>query len=43
MQLRQAQLIALAEVEGEFALAAIEMAGLMSDNSDIWIRGITNE
>ena len=42
MQLRQSQLIALAEVEGAYAIASIEMASLMNDNSDVWHRGTTN-
>ena len=43
MQIRQSQLIALAEVEGTVALASIEMASLIGDNSDVWQRGITNQ
>ena len=43
LQVRQSQLIALAELEGEIASASIEMASLISDNSEVWHRGITNE
>jgi len=43
MQMRQSQLIALAEVESAFASASIEMASLMGDNSEVWHKGITNE
>jgi hypothetical protein len=43
MQLRQSQLIALAEAEGVFAIASIEMASLIGDNSEVWKKGIANE
>jgi hypothetical protein len=43
MQLRQSQRIALAEVEGTVTTASIEMASLMSDNSEVWHRGIAGE
>jgi hypothetical protein len=43
MQLRQSQRIALAEVEATFATASIEMVSLMSENQEIWYRGISNE
>ena len=43
MQMRQSQLIALAEVEGAVTSASIEMASLISDNAEVWHRGSTNE
>ena len=41
LQLRQSQRIALAEVEGAFATASIEVASLISEHSDIWSKGVS--
>ena len=43
LQLRQSQLIALAEVDGSIIAGSIEMASLISDNSEVWSRGAMDE
>ena len=43
LQMRQSQQIALAEVDAAIVSASIEMASLMSDNSEVWARGIADE
>jgi hypothetical protein len=43
LELRQSQDIALADIEASFAAASIEMASLVSDNSEVWARGIAGE
>ena len=43
IQLRQSQRIALAEVEAANSAASIELASLLSDHSEVWVRGIAGE
>lgn len=43
MQLRQSQRIALAEVEAANSATSIELASLLSDHSEVWVRGIAGE
>ncbi len=43
LQLRQSQRIALAEVEAANSSASIELASLLSDHSEAWVRGIAGE
>ena len=43
LEMRQAQKIALAEIEAAFVSASIEIERLISDNSEVWARGIADE
>lgn len=43
LEMRQSQKIALAEIEAAYASASIEMASLISDNSEVWAIGIADE
>ncbi len=43
LQLRQSQQIALAEMEAANSSASIELASLLSDHSEVWVRGIAGE
>ena len=43
LQLRQSQRIALAEMEAANSSASVELASLLSDHSEIWVRGIARE
>ena len=43
LQLRQSQRIALAEMEAANSSASIELASLLSDHSEVWVRGIAGE
>jgi hypothetical protein len=43
LEMRQSQKIALAEIEAAFVSASVEMASLISDNSEVWARGIADE
>ena len=43
LQMQQSQRIALAEIEATRASTAIEMASLISDNAEVWARGIADE
>ena len=43
LELRQSQKISLADIEASFAAASIEMASLVSDNSEIWAKGIAGK
>ncbi len=43
LQLRQSQRIALAEIEAANSSASIELASLLSDHSEAWVRGIAGE
>jgi len=43
LEMRQSQKIALAEIEASYASASVEIASLISDNSEVWSRGIADE
>ena len=43
LEMRQSQKIALAEIEASFVSASIEIESLISDNSEVWARGIADE
>ena len=43
LQLRQSQRIALAEMEAASSSSSVELASLLSDHSEIWVRGIAGE
>ena len=43
LQLRQSQRIALAEVQAANSSASIELASLLSDHSEAWVRGVAGE
>ena len=43
LEIQQSQKIALAEIEAAFASASIEIASLLSENSEVWARGIADE
>jgi len=43
LEMRQSQSIALAEIEAAYISASIQSASLISENSDVWKRGIANE
>jgi hypothetical protein len=43
LEMRQSQNIALAEIEAAFVAASIEIESLISDNSEVWARGIADE
>ena len=43
LELRQSREIARADIEASYASASIEMAGLISENSEVWTKGITGK
>jgi hypothetical protein len=43
VEMRQSQKIALAEIEANFVSASVELESLISDNSEVWVRGIADE
>lgn len=43
LQLRQSDQIARAEIQATFGLMSIEIAALMTDHSDVWVRGNAKE
>jgi len=43
LQLQQSQQIALADLEASYSSASIEIASLISDNSEVWAKGIVGE
>jgi hypothetical protein len=43
LEMRQSQKISLAELEASFVSASVEIASLISDNSEVWARGIADE
>ena len=43
LQLQQSQRIALAEVQATDSSASIELASLLSDHSEAWVRGVAGE
>ena len=43
LEMRQSQKIALAEIEASFVSASVELERLISDNSEVWARGIADE
>jgi hypothetical protein len=43
LEMRQSQNIALAEIEASFVSASVEIESLISDNSEVWARGIADE
>jgi hypothetical protein len=43
LQLRQSDQIARAEIEATLGMMSIELAALISDHSDVWARGATEE
>ena len=43
LEMRQSQKIALAEIEANHVSASVEIQSLISDNSEVWTRGIANE
>ena len=43
LQLRQSDKIARADVQATFGMMSIEIAALISDHSDVWIRGDAQE
>jgi hypothetical protein len=43
LQLRQSQRIALAEMEVANSSASIELASLLSDHAEVWVRGIAGD
>ena len=43
LQMRQSQRIALADMLSADSSASIELASLMSDHSEVWVRGIAGE
>lgn len=43
LQLRQSEQIARAEIQATFGMMSIEIAALMTDYSDVWVRGNAQE
>jgi len=43
LQLRQSDQIASAEIEAAYGMMSIEIAALISDHSDVWVRGDAQE
>jgi len=43
LEMRQSHKIALAEVEAAFVSTSVEIESLISDNSEVWARGIADE
>jgi hypothetical protein len=43
LEMRQSHKIALAEVESAFVSTSVEIESLISDNSEVWARGIADE
>ena len=43
LQLRQSDQIARAEIQATFGMMSIEIAALMTDHSDVWVRGDAQE
>ena len=43
LELRQSQAIARADIEASYAAASIEMASLVSENSEVWAKGIAGQ
>jgi len=43
LEMRQSQKIALAEIEASYVSASVEIESLISDNSEVWTRGIADE